>query len=199
MAMKHLVIKLGLMLFLINVCCAPSQKVKLSQDFFCEYLDESKIDTRLNHIPTPEEYKKGATFYRLKERPDSIAPLKVYLWNKTIKPILYGESKKEINTLGFNFDEGLAAPVLTAFLQSNCNDFNIYNQNNIDNTIFKYDNPDRGIFIQVSDLYFNNEQSKAILFIRVTRGKLASTETAIILEKREDEWIIVDQIGISIS
>lgn len=85
------------------------------------------------------------------------------------------------------------------FQASKCKNFEIKNNEILDQKIFKYNNPNKGILLQTSKLFLNKNNTKAIIFIRLTRNPLDSSEQAIILKKENSKWIYEKSIGISMS
>lgn len=196
--MNHLVIKLCLpFLFLYLSCNDLSEKTVIPDNFLCEYLEKIKVDIRLDVIPTPKEFKNGKAAYRLDTRPDSIQPLKVYVWNTEIDPF-FNKLNKEINK-DFNERRYEKTSLVDLFQASKCKNFEIKNNEILDQKIFKYNNPNKGILLQTSKLFLNKNNTKAIIFIRLTRNPLDSSEQAIILKKENAKWIYEKSIGISMS
>lgn len=197
--MNHLVIKLCLpFLFLYLSCNDLSEKTVISDDFLCEYLEKIKVDIRLDVIPTPEEFKNDKVAYRLDTRPDSIQPLKVYVWNTEIDP-LFDKLDEEINK-DFNEKKYEKISLVDFFQESKCNNFKIKKKETLDQKIFKYNNPNKGILLQTSKLFLSKKNTtRAIIFIRLTRHPLDSSEHAIILKKENEKWIYEKSIGISMS
>ena len=164
------------------------------------YMDILKIwDFRYMRVPTYEQSQKGIKIKKQK-RPDTLAPLKIYVQREHIELNMDLLNKKIIELApDFIFTDNTIdyIPVNTEIFSNNIYEFIPFK--NLDD-VFKTDISNQSNFgsvIQFSKLLLNKKGDRAFLFVRKTRHSLDSEESLFLLEKHSRKWKLVKSIGIS--
>jgi hypothetical protein len=197
LAIKKTLLFLSILIFF--GCSVNKGTSIVFKDTYMSILKKSVVDFRYIKPPTPEQSQKGIKIKKQK-RPDTLAPLKIYVQREHIKLDLDLLNNKIIElSPSFIFTDNTIdyIPVNIETFSNKIYEFIPFNH--LDE-VFKTDIPSQSDFggvIQFSKLLLNKKGDKAFLFIRKTRHSLNSVESLYLLEKHSRKWKIVKSFGIS--
>ena len=198
--LKYLVI-----IILLQACMNTKNEKEFSNSLITQVFENNIRSFRESKMPTYEEFmsnKSKSIDTNLIN--NDIRSLVVYVDTASIKfPVIELEKLKLPQSYYF-------------LLNKNCNtlslfqkDFNVNELNKnfkivyadeVDyKEIFNQHGLNFGGFLQFSDFLINQSNSKAAIFLRNTISPLDSVEKIILLEKVKNKWIIMKQIGFSMS
>ncbi|HET8885785.1 MAG TPA: hypothetical protein VFM70_05460 [Salinimicrobium sp.] len=184
-------------------CISQSVADKHFRDTFDAVLSSTVKDFRYNNPPTFEEFKKGIEKPFLEKKPDSLSPLKVIVSKNSVD----FDFHPYLNRIPLNYQFVMKPSVkgkeyvpeeLNEYLSE---DFQVTFKVDPHKTFVKYSGEglDHGGMLQLGKIFINDEETRAIMWARITRSKLDGTETIILFEKVEGVWKIKERIGISMS
>jgi len=187
-------IKLLLIITCLNACSNKESLNELNTRFLCDYLQQHKLlDGRRYIVPEPnesiEKYKDKLKY------PDSLSPLVVHIWKKTINPQKFDYIKTISDSLEITSTKVPIYP--EKFINVNCKNVRFAL---LDSLPKKY--KDRGFFtlrstpnivVQISDMYLSKNKDYGVIHFIYTTGFLDNTfSDLIILKKENNKWVLKD-------